>query len=317
MHYLMLEVKLLSMGSKNLKILFFGNNNVVLDTLIKNSNVMDIFCRPANINNESICKVKAIAKIHSIPVRQPSRKDLYRCIEYIASLNADLIVVCGYKYIIPKEVFTLPKFGTTNIHPSYLPVHRGQHVINWAIINGENETGVTIHFIDEGIDTGDIILQKKVPILFEDTAKTLHDKIYREACELLIYLLNCVASGKQIKRKKQDATKASYLKPRVPEDGRINWDKSGLEIYNLIRALVKPWPGAYSCIRGKKIIIWSAEFKNNYSYNYHSNGEIIKMSDSTLMIQVSGGQIITQEYTILNRKGEEIDVSLKIGDKIY
>ena len=312
----MLEVKSLSMSNKNLKTLFFGNNNVVLDILIKNSNVMDIFCRPASINDKNIHMVKAIAKIHSIPLRQLSRKDLYRCIEYITSLNADIIVVCGYKYIIPKEIFTLPKFGTINIHPSYLPAYRGQHVINWAIINGENETGVTIHLIDEGIDTGDIILQKKVPISFEDTAKTLHNKIYREACELLIYLLNCVASGKQIQRKKQDGTKASYFKPRVPEDGRINWNKNGLEIYNLIRALVKPWPGAYSCIRRKKIIIWNAKIKRNLC-DYHSNGEIIYMDGSTIIIKVNDGQIITREYTILNGKGEEIDMSLKIGDKLY
>ncbi len=316
MHYLMLEVKLLSMNNKKLKTLFFGNNIVVLDTLMKNSTVLGIFCRPKSINDENIRKVKAIAKIHSIPVRQPSRKDLYRYVEYITSLNADLIVVCGYKYIIPQEIFTLPKFGTINIHPSYLPAYRGQHVINWAIINGENETGVTIHFIDEGIDTGDIILQKKVPISFEDTAKTLHDKIYREACGLLIYLLNCVASGKQIQRKKQDGTRASYFKPRVPEDGRINWDLNEKEIYNLVRALVKPWPGAYGYIKGKKIIIWDAKPKRNPCDN-HSNGEIIDMDGSTIVIKVNGGQIIIREYTILNEKGEEIDMSLKIGDKLY
>jgi len=301
--------------NEKLNVMFFGNNPVILENLIEKSNVQAIFCIPDN-NNENIIRIKEIAKEFSLAVKQPNKKELYTFIPYIKNTKPDLIVVCGYKYIIPKEIFNIPKFRTINIHPSYLPAYRGQHVINWAIINGKKETGITIHFIDEGIDTGDIIIQKKVPILFEDTAATLHDKLYHEACELLLYVLNCIASGKQIQRKKQNDDEASYFKPRVPEDGRIDWNRSGLEIYNLIRALVKPWPGAYSYIKGKKIIIWCAKFENNCSCNQYSNGEIIEISDSTLTINVKDGRIIIEDYMILDEDNKELDLTLKIGDEL-
>jgi len=297
------------------KVLFFGNNSIVLDSTIKNSNVVAIFCRPADSSNETIMKIKETGKKHSIPVMQPSKKDLYNYISHIKNLNIDLIVVCGYKYIIPKEIFDIPIFRTINIHPSYLPAYRGQHVVNWAIINGEKETGVTIHYIDEEIDTGDIIVQKKISILFEDDVNTLHDKIYPEACELLIRVLHCIASGKQIIGKKQDDTKASYFRPRVPEDGKIDWNKDGLEIYNLIRGLVNPWPGAYGYIGGNKVIIWSAKFVASTSFN-SPYGKICAISDSNFTININGGKLIVDEYIIFDKNGTELTLDIEVGDQL-
>jgi len=303
------------MYKKKLRVLFFGNNHVVLDSLIENSNVVAILCRPADNSDENILKIKNIAEKYSVPVKQPDKKDIYKCVSYIKNLTLDLIVVCGYKYIIPKDIFNIPEFKTINIHPSYLPAYRGQHVINWAIINGEKETGVTIHYIDKGIDTGDIILQKKVQILFEDTAKTLHKKIYHEACELLLNVLDDIASGKTLQSKKQDDTNASYFKPRNPEDGCIDWNRNGLEMYNLIRALVKPWPGAYSYIKGYKIILRSAKFENGLTYN-DSSGEIIAVSNSTLTINVKDGKIIVDNYQVIDNDGNDVNIDFKTGNKL-
>ena len=302
------------MHKKKLAVLFFGNNPVVLDNLIKNSNLLTIFCRPADNNDENILKVKEIAKKYSISVKQPNKKNLYKHASYIKNLNPDLIVVCGYKYIIPKQIFDIAKFRTINIHPSYLPAYRGQHVINWAIINGEKETGVTIHYIDEGIDTGDIILQNKILISFEDTAKTLHDKIYHKACELLLNVLDDIASGKTLQSKKQDDTNATYFKPRNPEDGRIDWNMNGLDIYNLIRALVEPWPGAYSYIKGNQIILRSAKFDNVLPYN--PSGEIIDVSDSTLTINVKNGKLIVDDYQVIDKNGNKVNMDIKAGNKL-
>jgi methionyl-tRNA formyltransferase len=288
---------------------------MVLKSLVNNSNVIAVFCRPADTNNKDIIKVKEIAKKYSIPLKQPNKKDLYRYIPYIRDLKPDLIVVCGYKYIIPKEIFTIPKFRTINIHSSYLPAYRGQHVINWAIINGEKETGVTIHHIDEGIDTGDIILQKKIPIFFEDTAKTVHDKIYDEACKLLLNVLDDIASGKTLQSKKQDDANATYFKPRIPEDGCIDWNRNGLEIYNLIRALVEPWPGAYSCIKGNKIILRSAKFENGLPHN-NSFGEIIDVSNSTLTINIKDGKLIVDDYQLIDKNGNKVNMDIKAGNKL-
>jgi methionyl-tRNA formyltransferase len=301
------------MNENRINTIFFGNNSLILDCLIKNSNVKSVFCQPLDKNNVNRIEITEITDKYSIPLHEPDKKELYNYIGYIGNLNPDLIVVCGYKYIIRAEIFNIPKFGTINIHPSYLPNYRGQHVVNWAIANGENETGVTIHFIDEGIDTGDIIVQKKIPILFEDSASTLHEKIYHEACELLNSVLN-TTSGKVLQAKKQDDSKASYFRPRNPEDGIIDWNRDGIETYNLIRALVKPWPGAYSYIKDKKIIFWSARFEAG-SFNSSSPGEIIAISESRLVISVKGGKLSVDDYVTLDKKGNEINVRLKTGDK--
>lgn len=301
------------MNEKKTKVIFFGNNSSILNCLIKNSDVQSVFCQPLDKNNKGIVEIKEIVDKYSISLHQPEKKELYNYINYIKNLNPDLIVVCGYKYIIPGKIFNIPKFRTINIHPSYLPSYRGQHVVNWAIVNGETETGVTIHFIDKGIDTGDIIFQKKIPILLEDSASTLHDRIYRVACELLESVLNNISSGKTLQATKQDDSKASYFRPRNPEDGLIDWSKQGIEIYNLIRALVKPWPGAYSYIKAKKVIFWNAIFETG-SYGF-SPGTIIDNLDSKLVISVKGGKLSVDDYAALDENTGETNIELQIGDK--
>lgn len=295
------------------KVVFFGNNSSILRCLVKNSDVQSVFCQPLDKGNTNLMEIKEIVDKYSISLHQPERQELYSYKDYIKNLNPDLIVVCGYKYIISGEIFNIPKFRTINIHPSYLPNYRGQHVVNWAIVNGETKTGVTIHFIDKGIDTGEIIIQKEIPILFEDSASTLHDRIYGVACELLESVLNNISSGKTIQATKQDDSKASYFRPRNPEDGLIDWSKQGIEIYNLIRALVKPWPGAYSYIKEKKIIFWNAIFETG---SYDSlPGTIIGILDSKLIISVKGGKLSVDDYAALDENVDEINLEFQIGDK--
>lgn len=301
------------MSKNKAKVIFFGNNSVILNCLVKNSNVQSVFCQPLDKNNASLVEIKEITDKYSIPFHQPEKKELYRYINYIKDLSPDLIVVCGYKYIMSSEIFSIPKLRTINIHPSYLPNYRGQHVVNWVIVNGESETGVTIHFIDEGIDTGYIIVQKKIPILFEDSASILHERIYREASDLLKLVLDRISSGSTLQSRKQDNSKASYFKPRSPQDGVIDWNKDGIEIYNLIRALVKPWPGAYSYIKDRKVIFWNAQFETDYDSS--SPGTIINILGSKLIISVKGGKLSIDNYIALDENGNEIKLELQIGDK--
>lgn len=301
------------MNNDKINVIFFGNCSLILDYLVKNSNVKSIFCGPEMATDEYTAKINRIANKYFIPLKRPSKEDLHNYIQYIEESSPDLIVSCGYKYIIPSKIFDIPKFRSINIHPSYLPKYRGQHVINWAIINGEKETGITVHYIDEGVDAGDIIVQKKVPILFEDTAKMLHDRIYCEAIELLQHVLSTIVSGNTLPAQKQDDAKASYFRPRNPVDGAINWDKNGIEIYNLIRALVKPWPGAYSYIRGRKIIIWDVQFEANSQDS--SVGEITNVLNSKLMITVKGGKLMVSDYTMIDNNENVKNLRIEIGDK--
>lgn len=305
----MREKWLTDMQSTKLKTVFFGNNPELLLTLIKESSVCSIFCR--SNEDENILKIKDIAHSNNIPVLTPSKKELYSYVSYLQDLNADLFMVCGYKYIIPKDVFEIPPVGTINIHPSLLPLYRGQHVINWAIINGENKTGITFHFINEGIDTGDILLQREISISTQDTAYSLHQKLYTEASSMLCLLLDKISLGHDLKPLKQKDENATYFGPRKPEDGRIDWSKSGRDVCNLIRGLVKPWPGAYTLLEGTKVVLWKAHFQK---YELDGlNGQIIDIVGHNLYIKVKDGLVICDEYSFWSEERENFHFSIQVG----
>tara|TARA_B100001123_G_scaffold444736_1_gene594389 strand:+ start:281 stop:1087 length:807 start_codon:yes stop_codon:yes gene_type:complete len=173
----------------------------------------------------------------------------------LASLAPDLILVNSYSLILRSDVLDLPAQGAINIHGGILPAYRGANVLNWVIVNGERQTGVTAHFMDTGIDTGDIIDIRNVRISLTDTALTLRDKLGITTLRLLEDLWRKLKTGFPLTRRKQLEDEANYHPKRKPEEGQIDWEKNDLEIYNLIRALVKPWPGAY-CFdeQGRKVI---------------------------------------------------------------
>jgi methionyl-tRNA formyltransferase len=305
---------LIDMKTSNLRISFFGNNYDVLESLSTAPGVdlISVFTKPEEGSDENIKKVKDYSLSLGVPVFQPTKKELYSYAGILKEIDLDLIIVCGYKFIIPREIFSIPKRGTINIHPSMLPRYRGQHVINWAIINGEKETGVTLHFMDDTLDTGDIILQKKVPIQIEDTAKELHNRIYMEACVLLRQLLVDVRHGKLLIGKKQISEDATFFKPRKPQDGLIDWNKSSVEIYNLIRALSKPWPGAFTYMGGNKVIIWKVQIHDSKAVG--SCGKIIKSSDDYLAVYTADGHIRIVDYEFVSEDCNKDNMKLKNGD---
>jgi methionyl-tRNA formyltransferase len=177
----------------------------------------------------------------------------------IAAMKPDIIFSFYYRKMICREILDLPKIGAFNLHGSFLPYYRGRCPVNWVIINGEKTTGVTLHYMVDKPDAGDIVGQKAVVVDVLDTAKTLYDKLCGAAKELLDDLLPLIKSG-QIPRQKQDLKAGSYYGGRRPEDGRIDWNKSATEIYNLIRGVTRPYPGAYALTENQeKVIIWWAE----------------------------------------------------------
>lgn len=305
----MKEKWLIDMCTDKVKTVFFGNNSELLLTLISKSSVHSIFCR--NSENESIAKIKKIARLNNIPILMPSKKELYSYISYLKNMNVDFYLVCGYKYILPREIFEIPSLGTINIHPSLLPAYRGQHVINWAIINGEEKTGVTFHLIDEGIDTGDILFQKEILIDSDDTAFSLHQKVYRAASGILCCMLEYISSNHELKPLKQEVGEATYFSPRKPEDGKIDWNKSGIEVCNLVKGLVKPWPGAYSLLDGQKICLWKCYFKQKDLKC--SNGQIVCIKDEILFIKVKDGIIICDDYSLYNNNGDVVNSNIRPG----
>lgn len=303
---------LINMNALLPRVAFFGNNCKVLECLNSVSDIIAVFTRPDDGRDKNVTRVKDYSSSLGIPVFQPAKKELFSYTDFLQKADLALIIVCGYKFIIPKEIFLIPESGTINIHPSMLPCYRGQHVINWAIINGENETGVTLHFMDETLDTGDIIVQKAVPIDFEYNANDLHDRIYEEACCLLKQLLIDFNDGKPLERKSQVSSSATFFKPRKPEDGLIDWSKSSLEIYNLIRALSKPWPGAYTYFNGYKVVIWKSHVRDHKNNTDH--GKVINVSDGYLEVSTYDGQIIITDYEIVYEKDTTGTITFKKGD---
>ena len=186
--------------------------------------------------------VKVEAQNKGIEVLQPMKLNEVK--ERLEKEDIDLIITAAYSKLIPRSIIDLPKYGCINIHPSLLPEYRGPSPIQYAILNGNKKTGVTIMLVDEQIDHGQILLQKEIEIIPEETSQGLHDKLADMGAELLLDLISELLSG-NINPISQDHSKATYTKIIEREDGQINWEKPPEEIERMIRAFT-PWPGAYT-----------------------------------------------------------------------
>src|SRR5579885_2532384 len=199
--------------------------------------------RPKGRGNQlTASPVKAAALDLNIPVYQPESVRRPESVELLKSLQAEMMVVVGYGQIIPQTLIDLPAHGVLNVHASLLPKYRGAAPIQWAIANGETETGVTIMQIDAGLDTGDILLQRSTPIGPDETAPELAARLAPLGAELLIEAIDQIANG-TAHPKKQDEQQATYAPLLKKEDGRVDWTRPAGSIYNRLRGFT-PWPGA-------------------------------------------------------------------------
>ena len=199
-------------------------------------------------------KVRALSL--GLPVFQPQRVKEEGFVDLVRGLAPDAVVVVAYGQILPPSILRLPPYGCINLHASLLPRYRGAAPIQRAIMNGEKETGVTTMLMDEGLDTGGILLQRRVPIYEEDTAGKLHDRLAREGAELLLETLDLLARG-DLAPRPQDHRLATYAPPLTPEDELIDWRRPARDLYNQVRAL-NPWPVARTWLEGKVLKVWRA-----------------------------------------------------------
>jgi methionyl-tRNA formyltransferase len=191
----------------------------------------------------------------SLPILQPARIKERQAIEEIRALEPNIIVVAAYGQILPADVLEIPKIGCLNLHASLLPHWRGAAPIQAAIVAGDRETGITVMYMDEGLDTGDIMLQRKTTILPSDTGRSVHDRLANIAPDTLLNALRLLAEG-NAPRIPQDNTLATYAPKLKREDGKIDWSESADVIERKIRAF-NPWPGAYMTIDGRNLKIFS------------------------------------------------------------
>jgi methionyl-tRNA formyltransferase len=203
--------------------------------------------------------VKEVALQKGLPILQPEKVKEVLFQERLRGFGADLFVVAAYGQILPKAVLSLPKYGAVNIHASLLPKYRGSAPIAWAILNGEKKTGITTMLMDEGMDTGDILLQAETPILQDETTETLQDRLASLGAHVLAETLEKMKKG-EIRPAPQDHSKATYAPMLRKEDGRIRWTKEAEEIDRQVRAF-HPWPGAYTEWQGQILKIYKGEVR--------------------------------------------------------
>ena len=201
-------------------------------------------------------EVKVCAVKHGLTVYQPKTLRNGEAMEIIRGLSPDAIIVAAYGKILPKEILDFPRYGCINVHGSLLPKYRGSAPIQWSVINGDKETGVTIMQMDEGIDTGDILMKRAIPIELSDTAESVFEKLAALGGKTLIEALGMLERG-ELTPEKQDESLSCYAPMLDKSISLIDWSKSGMTVHNLIRGLYS-WPVAYTMLGGKKLKILSA-----------------------------------------------------------
>ncbi len=242
--------------------------------------------------------VKEKAVELGIEVFQPINVNSHESIEKIKSINPDLIVVVAYGQILCRQILELPKYGCINVHASLLPKYRGAAPINWAIINGEIETGVTIMEMERGLDTGDMIIKSTIPIKTNDDYISIHDKLSVLGGNLLIESIDQIVKDIVVKTP-QDHSLSNYAPMIFKEAGKIDWNKKGEEILNLIRGL-KPWPSAYTDYKEQTIKIHKARLEDDTKIG--EIGEIIKATDNGIYISCLDGIVVIEEIQFPNKK---------------
>ncbi len=215
-------------------------------------------------------------------------------------LKPDLIIVSGWRTIIPKEIVEYPKYGCVTFHESLLPKYRGFAPINWAVINGEKKTGVTMFYLDKGVDTGDIIAQKEILIGENDTAYAIYKNSIKISTDLLIKYHSLLLSGK-VSRKKQNEKRATYACSRTPDDGRIDFTMTTREVHNVIRGSSYPYPGAFCFHKGTRIVIQKATIPSQKKWSGSIPGRITMITPMGIEVLTGDGSIKITEVTIEGR----------------
>ena len=294
-----------------------------LKVVSKNTDLKLIFTkedkRNARGNKIIYSPVKQFGLDNDIEVIQPKRMKDEEVIDKIKEVNPDLIVVVAYGKILPKEIIDIPKYGIINVHSSLLPKYRGASPIHSAILNGDKESGVSIMYIEEGLDSGDVILKETCEITEDDTLGTLHDRLKELGAIGLEKALKLIEAG-EVKAEKQDDSKATFVKPITKEQAKIDWNNTKEVIFNQIRGL-NPFPGAYTHNeKNENIKIYKSE-KLEKEYD-GENGTVVEMTKKGPVVKVANGALRLLEIKFEGKKLQSgADVvngrKMAVGEKLF
>jgi methionyl-tRNA formyltransferase len=304
-----------------MNIVFFGTSGFAMTVLRKlidsEHTVLAVVTQPDRQKGRrlkvSLPETKVLAAAHGIRVYQPDDASSKDSAAYLRKFNADLFIVVAFGQILKKEALDIPKFCCVNIHSSLLPKYRGAAPTNWAIMNGDTASGVTIIRMNEKMDAGDIILQKEMSIDKDDTNITLNEKLADIGGDALMEAIESIGSGKA-KFTKQDDSAVSVVSKLKKEDGLINWNESAVKNRNKVRGLL-PWPGAYTHFKGKTLKILKAEALETEN-DKGTCGEVVDViRHKGIAVKTGEGNLLIQYVQIEAKKPFDTDAFL-CGHKI-
>lgn len=245
--------------------------------------------------------VKQVALELGLPVYQPARLRSPESWQQLQALAPDLIVVVAYAQILTPKVLALPRYGCINVHASLLPTYRGGAPIHWAIVKGETETGVTTMLMDAGLDTGDMLLQAKLPIGPDESCGQVHDRLAVLGAETLAKTLTALAEG-QLEPIPQPEAGASYARNLTKQDGLIQWANSACDIHNLVRGL-NPWPVAHTLHDGKLLRVFGTQVLGNSGETAGAEpGSIVDVTAAGPVVQTGNGVLLLKEVQPANKR---------------
>lgn len=256
----------------------------------------------------SFSPVKEAAMAHAVEVFQPVRVRESECVEHIRQYKPDIIVAAAFGQILPKELLELPVYGCINVHASLLPKYRGASPIQWAVINGDAETGVTIQQMNEGLDTGDVIDKIRVKLNEDETGGSLFDRLAKEGGALCVRVLEAIENGtaSYVPQREEDASYVGMISKSL---GQICWNKSAVEIERLIRGL-NPWPSAFTYLNGKTFKLWKADVLPPTEL-HKAPGTILEAGRNGLLVQTGHGVLALTEVQIEGKKRMPVDSFLR------
>ena len=303
------------------RVVLFGDGRWAADTLVRlAADCHEVAAVVARANPSDGTLAAAAARL-AIPVLRPARVNAASSVAAIAALAPDLILSVAYDQILRPPVLALPSLGCLNVHAGKLPRYRGRNVVNWAIINGETEIGVTVHHMDEGIDTGDIVLQRTLPIGWTDDYATVLARVVEAVPEIAARAVADVVGGRG-GRQPQDHALGTYFGGRGPGDEWLDWGASSRDLHNKVRAITRPGPGARTLVDDRPVVVWRAHWEPTWpSYlatpgqvvGRHPEGVLVKTGDSTLLlreVQQGDGPPAVPGWPVGTRLGVDVAATL-------
>ncbi|MDO5156240.1 MAG: methionyl-tRNA formyltransferase [Eubacteriales bacterium] len=312
-----------------MKVVYMGTPDFAVDTLeaiVKaGHDVALVITQPDKAKGRSnkliYTPVKETAIAYNIPVEQPEKVREEQMVQKIRDIQPDVIVVVAFGQILPESILNIPKYGCINVHASLLPAYRGAAPIQWAVIDGLKETGVTTMYMEKGLDTGDIICQSHITLDVDETGGSLFEKLAKDGAKLLIETLKQLEAGTAT-RTKQDDSKSSYAKMLTKDMGKLDFSKDAGSLECLIRGL-NPWPSAYTSLNGKSLKIYKAEVISEDCSLTGEPGEITGKDKKSFTVRCGTGALRIMNLQLEGKKrmdtsafllGYEIVVGNKLGE---